>query len=382
MVGAGRAPGPGSEDKAARLKGVVARIHLLQLEAAGLAADLEEDGYGRAQGYENTLEWLRHECRLRYGAASDLLAVGGAADKLNASVVALVEGEIGFGHLVLMSRVKAAIGEVALDEERLLAEAREMTVNRFVYVCEQARHAAEPEQVLREHADQVEQRRLTIHKREDGMVTVGAIFDAVGGQVIESVLRPLAKKLGAGDHRRKDRRFADALVELATTRTTVHVHATATLGALLHVPHSAPGDYDGTLLPQATLQRMTCDCSVGRMLFEGDSVLIDVGRERRVVSPSQRRALEVSDRTCRWPGCTRPGRLCEAHHLIPWTRGGATNLDNLALICWTHHAMVHEGRWQLIKNRDGQLSLLRPPLDFTALPRGPSPPGTRRRFAA
>jgi 5-methylcytosine-specific restriction endonuclease McrA len=36
-----------------------------------------------------------------------------------------------------------------------------------------------------------------------------------------------------------------------------------------------------------------------------------------------------------------PPWACEIHHLHHWADGGPTNLDNLALICWHHHQLIH-----------------------------------------
>jgi hypothetical protein len=101
-------------------------------------------------------------------------------------------------------------------------------------------------------------------------------------------------------------------------------------------------------------------------------VLVELGREKRVVSPQLRRALEARDQHCRWPGCTRPGNWCEAHHVVPWIRGGPTNPANLVLLCTRHHWQVHEGRWQLFLEPDGRIKVVKPPLDFAAPPRAPA----------
>src|SRR5207245_1344329 len=42
-----------------------------------------------------------------------------------------------------------------------------------------------------------------------------------------------------------------------------------------------------------------------------------------------------------------PLNWCDGHHLVWWTRGGATALPNLALLCRPHHRMVHEEGWSL-----------------------------------
>jgi hypothetical protein len=80
------------------------------------------------------------------------------------------------------------------------------------------------------------------------------------------------------------------------------------------------------------------------------------GSVRDVPSPAQRRALARRDRHCRFPGCERPVRWTDAHHIVHWTRGGPTDLDNLVLLCRRHHRMCHEGGWELRRDADGSIS--------------------------
>jgi hypothetical protein len=48
------------------------------------------------------------------------------------------------------------------------------------------------------------------------------------------------------------------------------------------------------------------------------------------------------------------------HHLLPWAQGGATDLDNLVLICHRHHWLVHEGGWKLVRAEDGRMLAVAP----------------------
>ncbi|HEX6347875.1 MAG TPA: HNH endonuclease signature motif containing protein [Candidatus Dormibacteraeota bacterium] len=73
-------------------------------------------------------------------------------------------------------------------------------------------------------------------------------------------------------------------------------------------------------------------------MLDSDSVVIDVGRGKRIVSPSARRALQARQAICQWPGCDRPGSWCTPHHLVPWAAGGSSDLDNQVLLCWRHLA--------------------------------------------
>ena len=64
------------------------------------------------------------------------------------------------------------------------------------------------------------------------------------------------------------------------------------------------------------------------------------------------RALASRDRGCRFPGCPATHRL-HGHHIRHWAEGGETSLDNLVLLCPTHHRLVHEGGSDVERLDDG-----------------------------
>ena len=97
----------------------------------------------------------------------------------------------------------------------------------------------------------------------------------------------------------------------------------------------------GARLSRATIERIACDCNVSRIITDGPSQILDVGRMTRTVSGSLWNALLARDRHCTAAGCDRPPGTCEAHHIWHWTHGGPTNLDNLRLLCWHHHRQQH-----------------------------------------
>ncbi|HLS46386.1 MAG TPA: HNH endonuclease signature motif containing protein [Ornithinicoccus sp.] len=39
----------------------------------------------------------------------------------------------------------------------------------------------------------------------------------------------------------------------------------------------------------------------------------------------------MRDRHCIYPGCSVPGTRCDSHHVTRWSRGGPTDITNLAL---------------------------------------------------
>jgi hypothetical protein len=97
----------------------------------------------------------------------------------------------------------------------------------------------------------------------------------------------------------------------------------------------------GPIEPE-TARRLACDSSLlGAIVAEHGTVLA-LGRTRRLVSRALRRALMIRDTMCRFPGCHQTRHL-QAHHRTSWADGGATDLDNLILLCQWHHTAVHEG---------------------------------------
>ncbi|WP_345632321.1 HNH endonuclease signature motif containing protein [Rugosimonospora acidiphila] len=61
----------------------------------------------------------------------------------------------------------------------------------------------------------------------------------------------------------------------------------------------------------------------------------------------------LRDRGCAFPGCDRPPRWCDGHHLISWLDDGPTSLDNGVLLCAHHHRVIHQGDWQVKIAPDG-----------------------------
>jgi hypothetical protein len=223
----------------------------------------------------------------------------------------------------------------------------------------------------KEQSEQEVNHHLELSMAESGHLLINGVLDPVGGAAVRNALEPLAQKSGAHDDRRLPQRYADALVELASGGKPANIQVTATIETLKGLAGAAGAEMEFSLpISSTSLQRMACDCSVTRVLLNQDSLTIDVGRSRRVISGAMRKALKVRDGHCRWPGCERPASWCNGHHLLHWIHGGTTDLDNLVLLCRRHHRMVHEESWQLVKTDDGQIMPIAPTLTF-GRPRAP-----------
>jgi hypothetical protein len=95
--------------------------------------------------------------------------------------------------------------------------------------------------------------------------------------------------------------------------------------------------------------------------FTSLSQPLDLGRTTRVIPSHLRKAVIQRDKRCRFPGCDQPPSICQVHHLIPWAKGGATTLGNLALFCRFHHIIViHRWGWKITCHPDGTTTATSP----------------------
>jgi hypothetical protein len=81
---------------------------------------------------------------------------------------------------------------------------------------------------------------------------------------------------------------------------------------------------------------------------------LDIGRRTRTIPPALRRALWSRDRGCRFPSCAN-AHYVHAHHIDHWAHGGETSLDNLVLLCGSHHRLLHEGGIGVTRTASGRL---------------------------
>ncbi|WP_435207487.1 DUF222 domain-containing protein [Micromonospora sp. bgisy143] len=126
----------------------------------------------------------------------------------------------------------------------------------------------------------------------------------------------------------------------------------------------------GPRLTPETVRRLACDAAILPAVLGSNGQILDVGRQRRLVTGPLRRALVLRDRGCAFPGCDRPPRWCDAHHIRHWADGGGTSLTNSVLLCGHHHRHVHQGEWRVRLGGDGHPEFVPPAwLDPAQVPR-------------
>ncbi len=209
---------------------------------------------------------------------------------------------------------------------------------------------------------------------DDGMTVLYGRFDPITGARITSVLSNKTDQLWRAEDPRNratpGQRMADALAVLLTRPGGEDNDGPPRGTKLLLI-----ADYDvitgelgkarladGTPIPTQKIREMACDAEVLPAIFRGPSLPLDVGRTRRLASPTQRIALIARDRGC--VGCGASADWCQAHHIIPWSAKGVTDLDNLCLLCSRCHHKVHDYGWRIHQNSAGRYSLRPPPIHY------------------
>src|SRR6202158_2136015 len=370
-------------EEADELKQIFRQVELLLLRAAGVAARFAAKPYYEEQGFVSPIEWIRFECHQTSTAAADVIAVGENLERLPQTVQAVRDGEIGFPHLKTMARTANFIGG-GFDETKLLPKARDNSAGKFYYICDHYRHSIDPKAYEAEQTERVENRKLTITTCDDGAVLIKGVFDPEGGAALRTAWEPLARRSGAHDDRSREKRLADAAVEVAVHAMDVglipqqgsqrtHLNVTASLETLQGLPGASAADLEFSAVPISakTVERLACDASITRIVLGSESTVIDVGRAKRTISGPARKALNARDRGCTWPGCERPASWTSGHHIKHWLHGGDNQPPNLTLLCYRHHYLVHEGNWQIVRGDDGRMITIPPTVTFGPPSRGP-----------
>jgi hypothetical protein len=124
----------------------------------------------------------------------------------------------------------------------------------------------------------------------------------------------------------------------------------------------------GDLLTPDTVRRLACDARIIPAVLGGHRQVLDVGRARRLIDGPLRRAPVLRDKGCTWPGCDRPPRWTDGHHIRHWSDGGPTSLDNAVLLCGHHHREIHRTQWTVRIGTHGHPEF-QPPAHLDALQR-------------
>jgi hypothetical protein len=333
-------------------------LELLQAQEELAALVQQETGeWDRDQAWAlddalSAVSWLLHRVPMTNTDATVLVRTARHVVQHEATAKALDGGDISSAHTTIICRaVRHRESLYPEHEDTILDAARRLAPTAFRDVMRYWASCAD------DLLDRGRSRRDLDGNYFDAARTFGGVghvearFDPLSFAAMLKVLDEMEPPdpKDAPIRRNRSQRRADALMRLVhgDRAPEVAVDAIVDLDALAgRVPTDltqAACEIDGvgTISP-AVMSVYLCDCSIGRVLMRGRSEVLDLGRRTRLITPSQRRALRVRDRTCVEPGCTLPANYCDGHHIVHWTRHGETNLPNLELRCRRHHLRQHQ----------------------------------------
>jgi hypothetical protein len=308
-------------------------------------------------------------------SAHALTARGRFLDQFDALTDAALDGTLSAGQIAAISAVCSPPVEpvMRLQQADLVATIAPLSVADTVRVAAAWRQRAEV--LVDMPAPDEAERELQLAHTRGGLVGRFVLAD-LGALELEQAIRTASTASGHDD-RSPRRRNADALVEVVsfynanhdrpgTPRRRPHIELYVDAEHLATSPLSwTPERAD--LRPVAR-DVLLCDSVIHRVSHAGDAVLA-YGRATRAVPADLFRAVAARDGGCRFPGCDRNVRHCDAHHIRYWRNMGSTDLDNLMLLCSRHHHLVHLNNWQLkllpsceveVTYHDGRTAVSRP----------------------
>ncbi|GAA1402879.1 DUF222 domain-containing protein [Catellatospora coxensis] len=383
-------------------RGLRERLAAVELS---LVRELDARAVPVAHGAASTAVWLREHWRIGIRAAKQAVELARTLDRLPTTADALAAGTVNTEQAAVIAQALEALpAEVGLEtaakaETALIGFAAQFepsVLRRFgerilTHVAPDTAEEHEREALAAQEERAHATRILTLVADRSGRVRVTGWLDTEAAAVVTAALDPLTRPgaLDPAGHRPAEnthdmrtagQRRADALTEIC--------RRVLAAGELPDNGGDRPQlvitvDYDGlaartgaglldngaTLTPE-TVRRIACDAQVIPAVLGGDGQLLDLGRTRRLITGALRRALVLRDRGCAFPGCDRPPRWCQGHHIRHWADGGPTDLDNAVLLCGHHHRVVHRDDWQVRLGHDRRPEFIPPSyVDATRLPR-------------
>ena len=324
-----------------------------------------------------TAAMMRERLHVSTRQATAEVELAASLGELPATVDAWRAGEITAGHARVIARVAADPDHAG--EPALLEMARGYPVDMFARMT---RHIMKPGTSSEERNRQHENRWASLVQDPDGSWRLSAYFDADDGKRVSVAFNAMVRTYrngttvyGSGPIQglTSAQRRADALANLITgegphrrPRTTLLVIADYDTVAreLRNLRYD-----DGLPVAADQIARLAAEAKILPAIFNAEGDPLWLGRSKRDASFGQRIVLAARDGGC--VNCAAPAEGTEPHHIRWHSRGGPTDINNLALLCERCHHLTHDDGWQL--HRDKHRHRLRPPST-----RPPSTPPPRR----
>lgn len=291
---------------------------------------------------------------------------------------ALQSGTVTVAH----ARVVMAEGAVISDTQRridyesaVLERAASVTPGRLRRLAKFAAEKLADIGFDERHEKAAEERSVRSFETLDGMSEVVAVVPTVLAAGIMDRLTQMGKAVKAAnpaDPRMLDQLRADLFCDVLLTGhangephaglDAIHAEVAIVIPALTLL---GEGNEPASILGRgpiglADAQRMAASApSLVRVITDpvADQVLSTTNYQP---GKKLRRYLRLRDGRCRFPSCNRSPRRCEIDHTIPYSKGGVTDVGNLAHLCKGHHDIKHFPGWSVRHSEPGVLEWVTP----------------------
>ncbi len=209
----------------------------------------------------------------------------------------------------------------------------------------------EPEHHEQRSRDALNDRRVHIEHRDDGVSELWALLPTAEAAAIDTILGQALLSKPSDDTRTSDQYLADELAHRLLTNADGEPAVTVTLALTIPATSLAglsdePGNSldGGWVLPASIVRDLAArpDTLFHRVITDPTGGILDVTKLGRYAPADLQYAIEIRDGTCQFPTCTRNAHQCDKDHRVPWPHGPTTG-HNLWTLCRHHHRMKTAG---------------------------------------
>jgi hypothetical protein len=311
-----------------------------EIELMAQICEVERTKLYLDDGEESTPHWISMTFGRGYMRSCELYEVALTLQECPHLLFAYAHGELSYDHLRALCQVAGPESEQALYEA-----AKDLTVKDTFALVDKIKGLSKEDSACL-HAE----RWLELSwDRSAGVLYINGRLPEELGVKVEKALDEVARALPdepdedcIGGKLPMGTKRVDALVELTTgkadTQGTVVIHTTPFDLASEEGIAELEG---GPVVTSETARRIVCDGKMVEVTHDQQGTPISVGQTTRSVPLRLKRELIRRDKGCRFPGCHyRKG--VHAHHIVPVSKGGPTDLANLVLMCAFHHRYIHD----------------------------------------
>ncbi len=322
-----------------------------------------------ADGARTASAWVSSHCHVPLAAARRRSQLGRGLRHMPVAETAWLAGDIGEAQVGVLAGARNPATEACFerDEPMLVGLATELRHHRFVRALAYWCQLADPDGTERSAEAQHAARCVRLSQTFGGCWALDGLLGPVEGSIVATVLTKIEDELFETDwaeakarvgegvrpgdlSRTQVQRRADALVEMARRAAampagsrlpeplfTVLVGYETFAGRICELA-------DGTVVAPGALVPWLDRAWAERVVFDGPARVTDVGARRRIFAGATRRGIEVRDRGCFHPLCETPAPGCEIDHIVPWSAGGLTTMENGRVACGFHNRERHRTR--------------------------------------